>query len=143
MKVLNMKGGMGGECKNGARVENTNKAFSFNKLFTTGEDKRVFAACIAKPEHEDFTGILTGAYQAIDDALKTTRFKENELHHRRGDFAQVTTGVSYGVGRKAATNLKHKGHDKIIAEILKDKNIQRLAQFSSGELERGTVISLY
>jgi hypothetical protein len=102
-------------------------------LFTTGEEKRVFAACIARPTHKDFDGILTGAYEAIEGAFKRTQFKDKELHHRRGDFAQVTTGVSYGVGRKAATNLKHKHHNRMVAELLQDINIQRLAQFSSGE----------
>ncbi|KAH6905686.1 hypothetical protein BKA70DRAFT_1503121 [Coprinopsis sp. MPI-PUGE-AT-0042] len=81
--------------------------------------------------HKDFEGVMEGASQAIEEAQKRATFKEKELRHRRGGYGQVTTGVSYGVGRTAAMNLKHKWHDKIIAELLQNKDIQQIAGFAS------------
>ncbi|KAH6893872.1 hypothetical protein BKA70DRAFT_1232722, partial [Coprinopsis sp. MPI-PUGE-AT-0042] len=73
---------------------------------------------------QGFEGVLEGAYEAIAEAEKKMKFKEKELNHRRGNYGQVTTGVP-------ASNLKHKRHDKIIAELLQNKDIQRIAGFAS------------
>jgi hypothetical protein len=133
---MHTKSGMEGACSIEAKVDSANEPFSYNKFFTTGEDKRVFAACIGRPEDKEFNDLLERVVQAIEEAEKSSTFAEKELHHRRGDFAQVATGVSYGVGRKVATNLKHKRHDKMIAELLRNDDVKRLAQFASGEVEQ-------
>jgi hypothetical protein len=107
---------------------------SHNLFITGGEDNRVLIAGAGKPVHKDWEGVFEGAYKAIEEWGAKANFSPKETSHMRGDFPQVIVGIAHGNGRTKAMNMTHTVHKTMLDELLKDRNIIRIASFASGKL---------
>lgn len=56
------------------------------------------------PDGDEWTGVCDDAVGLLDqvreDGIRTNAFPEGYLDHRRGKFAALPVGVSYGGGQK-------------------------------------------
>jgi hypothetical protein len=86
-----------------------------------------------QPSQKKYRDAATAAFKAIQDADKATKFNKKTTTHRRGNFPAINTGVSYGKGQKEPRSLQTHPYTPTVDSLLKNPNIQRLANFGSGE----------
>ncbi|KAJ7449703.1 hypothetical protein B0H11DRAFT_1743498 [Mycena galericulata] len=100
-------------------------------------DGRIVAVFVGKPDDRKWdTEVIQGACRAMDRAsrkgLETGALTAKDRDHRRGAFLSLTTGVSFGGGQKMPGNLVNsKGKRRLIARLLKNKHVKRIAGFQS------------
>ncbi|KAJ7429395.1 hypothetical protein B0H11DRAFT_1768203 [Mycena galericulata] len=100
-------------------------------------DGRIVAVFVGKPDDPKWdTEAIQGACRAMDRAarkgLATGALTSKDRDHRRGAYLSLTTGVSFGGGQKMPGNLVHsKTRRRLIARLLKNKHVQRIAGFQS------------
>lgn len=112
-------------------------------------------ALVGKPLDESWPDVISRAEARLaafrEEGLRIGAFDQNDLNHRRGNFLAVAAGVSFGGGQTVRTvfyslsptpdvhfvwkkpgNLVHSKHlQSLIDQVLKDKDIQRIAGFQS------------
>ena len=86
-----------------------------------------------QPSEKGYHDATIAAFKAIRDAGNATTFNEKVTTHRRGDFPAINTGVSYGKGQKEPRSLRTDPYTEMIEGLLESRDIQRLANFGSGE----------
>jgi hypothetical protein len=52
--------------------------------------------------------------------------------HRRGLFAAINVGLSYGKGQSTPTWLHNNAYEGLVARLLANEHLNRLATFASG-----------
>ncbi|KAJ7105440.1 hypothetical protein C8R43DRAFT_906657 [Mycena crocata] len=105
---------------------------------------RIIAILLGRPEDPDWDDVVRKAGQAMDRARRVGKTSgafssAKDSSHRRGKYAQLTTGVSFGGGQQVASpgNLVNAPERlKLINYLLRNKNIRRLAGFQSSGLAR-------
>ncbi|KAJ7101231.1 hypothetical protein B0H15DRAFT_769360 [Mycena belliarum] len=102
---------------------------------------RIIAILLGRPEDPDWDAVVDDAHRAMRRAyragLASDAFRAKDVKHRRGDFAVLASGVSFGGGQKRPGNLVHSiKQQKLINYLLRNKSIRRLAGFQSSGFAR-------
>ncbi|KAJ7057969.1 hypothetical protein C8F01DRAFT_991125, partial [Mycena amicta] len=91
---------------------------------------RVFAVLAGRPNDPAYEAAVAGAYNVIVQAATTARFPASMRRHRRGLFAAITVGISYGQGQVQPAVLQC-DYEDVAAQLQADENISRLASSAS------------
>ncbi|KAF8069136.1 hypothetical protein FPV67DRAFT_1394238, partial [Lyophyllum atratum] len=90
---------------------------------------RAFAAFPGRPCDSSWDDVVAGATSVMEEvreqATASGAIGEDDLHHRRGNFAAFATGVSYGGGQTVCNNIMN------CLRLLSDWNIRRIAGFQN------------
>ncbi|KAJ7211120.1 hypothetical protein B0H12DRAFT_1079600 [Mycena haematopus] len=71
---------------------------------------RIVAVLAGQPDHAEYREAVKLAFQAICDAGHEARFPPSMRNHRRGLFAAMNVGLSYGKGQKVPSWLNNKAY---------------------------------
>ena len=67
---------------------------------------RVFAVLAGSPKDtEGWKEVLREAKDALEYARAAYKFEQKKIVHRRGKYAAITCGISYGGGQRVRSNL--------------------------------------
>ncbi|KAF8137749.1 hypothetical protein K438DRAFT_1639164 [Mycena galopus ATCC 62051] len=91
---------------------------------------RIIAVLAGRPAGEGYHNAALAAFYAIRDAGSEARFPASMRRHRRGLFAAINVGLSYGKGQKAPSWVHNKDYDKIGNDLLANPFVNRLAGFA-------------
>ncbi|KAJ6470721.1 hypothetical protein DFH09DRAFT_954632, partial [Mycena vulgaris] len=102
---------------------------------------RIIAILLGRPEDSDWDNVVRDAVKAMNRARRAGRksgaFRRKDTSHRRGNYAVLSTGVSFGGGQKRPGNLVNSPkRQKIINYLLRNKSLRRLAGFQSSGFAR-------
>ncbi|KAJ2917968.1 hypothetical protein MD484_g2469, partial [Candolleomyces efflorescens] len=93
---------------------------------------RIFAVVVGRPKDDpSFLDSCVEAFDAMQSSCQDEAFKPHEIHHPRGDYAVVNTGVVYGQGLQAPCNLNVGTHAAMVDGLLNNRHIRRLAIYAS------------
>ncbi|KAJ7050760.1 hypothetical protein C8F01DRAFT_1000102, partial [Mycena amicta] len=90
---------------------------------------RVFAVLAGQPKNPQYASSVKRAYEAITRAGMAARFPASMRKHRRGLFAAINVGLSYGQGQVDASWLRSDYADTA-EELLANEDIQIMASFA-------------
>ncbi|KAJ7748092.1 hypothetical protein B0H16DRAFT_1319991, partial [Mycena metata] len=91
---------------------------------------RIIAVLAGQPRNPTYAAAARAAFHAIMDAGANARFPADMRHHRRGLFAALNVGLSYGKGQKAPSWLNNKEYSGLVEGLLGNSHIKRLARFA-------------
>ncbi|KAJ7197635.1 hypothetical protein GGX14DRAFT_667772 [Mycena pura] len=117
------------------------KFFSFvpclcaNPLFSSARPLsdsagRIFAVIAGQPDNHEWRAAVLRAYDAIKQEGAAADFPTDMWRHRRGLFAAINVGLSYGKGLTAPTSLDTKTYAPLVDRLLANTDIIRMANFS-------------
>ncbi|KAJ7198440.1 hypothetical protein C8J57DRAFT_1635380 [Mycena rebaudengoi] len=97
---------------------------------------RIIVILIGTPEDPDWDKVIKDAIKAMKRArrhgARRGLFKTGDMHHRRGRYLPLHSGVSFGGGQQRPGNLVHgKEYRCIVKHLLKNKSIRRIAGLQS------------
>ncbi|KAJ7918167.1 hypothetical protein B0H13DRAFT_1607608 [Mycena leptocephala] len=93
---------------------------------------RIIAVLAGQPRHAAYRAAVENAFLAIRNAGHEARFPASMRRHRRGLFAAITVGVSYGKGQTTPCWLNNKEYNGIADSLLANSSIARMAGFADG-----------
>ncbi|KAJ7898755.1 hypothetical protein B0H13DRAFT_2234274 [Mycena leptocephala] len=91
---------------------------------------RIFAVLAGQPCKDDYAAAVQRAFTAISQAGTEARFPASMRKHRRGLFAAINVGLSYGKGQKVPCWLNNKEYTSLADELLANEDIGRMASFA-------------
>ncbi|KAH9890586.1 hypothetical protein C8Q73DRAFT_793029 [Cubamyces lactineus] len=95
---------------------------------------RILAILAGHPADGKWNAIIEEASEAMERARKECELDDGKIH-RRGKFATLARGVSFGGGQTAPTNMGNDAHhEEVLSALCGNKAIQRLAGFGSSVL---------
>ncbi|KAN0092505.1 hypothetical protein V8E55_003289 [Tylopilus felleus] len=91
---------------------------------------RVMTVLAGRPRGDDWEDVHTRMSSLMEHAGNQV---QNARPERRGSFVSISTGVSYGGGQKAPSNLRHGNplEQAVVDSFIEDKAFQRAAGFMS------------
>jgi len=103
------------------------------------KDERIIAVLAGQPDDplwKDTVNTAAEVMQHVEQqGTSVELFTEESLHHRRGEFLAIPTGVSFGGGQTAPGNLVHTAAMRqLIRLLLQSHSIKRIAGFQSSAL---------
>ncbi|KAJ7180004.1 hypothetical protein C8R43DRAFT_941738 [Mycena crocata] len=98
---------------------------------------RIFAVLVGQPKRNDYADAVAHVYELLCKEGAAAAFPSNMCQHRRGLFAVINVGLSYGKGQKAPSFLRNGKYAAAADRLLANKHVQRLATFASGSGPRG------
>ncbi|KAI0359456.1 hypothetical protein OH77DRAFT_1493690 [Trametes cingulata] len=95
------------------------------------EQDRVFAVLAGRPrDSQEWSDINEKAMEAFEEARATLKLTEKQTANRRGDYAAVSVGVSFGGGQTHPANFSLTGKKQAAVEkLLSNRAVCRLAGF--------------
>lgn len=112
-----------------------------------GFDGEILACVVPSPNHPSPQASTAPAsdkspsYQASSTRFfdkmmafgEEANFTPAELTHKRGiGFAAINAGLSYGMGHKKPSWLKHGTREAMVSNLLDDEDLRRLAAYQDG-----------
>ncbi|KAJ6486954.1 hypothetical protein C8R45DRAFT_824927, partial [Mycena sanguinolenta] len=91
---------------------------------------RIIAVLAGQPQDARYRDAAKRAFEAICDAGNEARFPASMRSHRRGLFAAVNVGLSYGKGQRAPSWLHTKEYTSVVERLLANSAIGQLAGFA-------------
>ncbi|KAJ7276989.1 hypothetical protein C8J57DRAFT_1061498 [Mycena rebaudengoi] len=91
---------------------------------------RIIAVLAGQPDHTAYRAAAVAAFNAIRDAGNTARFPAAMRIHRRGLYAAVSVGLSYGKGQQIPSWLDTKEYTEMVEKLLINRAVGRLAGFA-------------
>ncbi|KAJ7197644.1 hypothetical protein GGX14DRAFT_321435, partial [Mycena pura] len=91
---------------------------------------RIFAVLAGQPDNHEWRAAVLRAYDAIKQEGAAADFPTDMWRHRRGLFAAINVGLSYGKGLTAPTSLDTKTYAPLVDRLLANTDIIRMANFS-------------
>ncbi|KAJ7690435.1 hypothetical protein B0H14DRAFT_2420447 [Mycena olivaceomarginata] len=91
---------------------------------------RIIAVLAGQPRNDAYRLAVERAFRAISDAAVEARFPASMRKHRRGLFAAMNVGLSYGKGQTTPCWLNNKEYTGIADSLLEDQDIGRMAGFA-------------
>ncbi|KAJ6549028.1 hypothetical protein DFH09DRAFT_926354, partial [Mycena vulgaris] len=91
---------------------------------------RIIAVLAGQPRHDAYREAVERAFRAIRDAGDEARFPASMRRHRRGLFAAINVGLSYGKGQTTPGWLNNKEYTGLTEGLLANTDIGRLAGFA-------------
>ncbi|KAJ7080733.1 hypothetical protein B0H15DRAFT_953337 [Mycena belliarum] len=95
---------------------------------------RVFAVLAGQPWGEDWAAAVEAAYQDITAEGLNAAFPAHMCSHRRGLFAAVNVGLSYGKGQTVPSILRSP-YQAMLGRLLSNPAIVRMATFASAAFQ--------
>lgn len=96
--------------------------------------RRIVAMLTGRPMDTDWDNVIKQAVEALEEAGRSVRWTWEDINHRRGFFAALTTGVSYGGGQTIPANLRNsKSRQKTIDGLLRHPSFLRIAGWGSSQ----------
>ncbi|KAF8173023.1 hypothetical protein K438DRAFT_1505792, partial [Mycena galopus ATCC 62051] len=92
---------------------------------------RIFLVLAGQPTADGYSAAATRAYKFMKTKAVGARFTPSMRHHRRGLFAAMNVGLTYGKGQMVPTWLDNKDHTQLAGELLGNKDITRMAKFAT------------
>ncbi|KAJ7168422.1 hypothetical protein C8R43DRAFT_1121577 [Mycena crocata] len=92
---------------------------------------RIFAVLAGQPRDPQYAAAVARAYDKITEEGSGEYFPYDERRHRRGLFAVVNVGLSYGKGQIVPCWLATHAHTAMIDRLIADEDIKRMATFAS------------
>ncbi|KAJ7033072.1 hypothetical protein C8F04DRAFT_1210942 [Mycena alexandri] len=91
---------------------------------------RIIAVLAGQPRNPTYAAAAHAAFRVIMDAGAEARFPADMRHHRRGLFAALNVGLSYGKGQKTPCWLNNKQYASLVDRLLDNEHVKRLACFA-------------
>ncbi|KAJ7231740.1 hypothetical protein B0H12DRAFT_1007985 [Mycena haematopus] len=91
---------------------------------------RIIAVLAGQPSSDAYAAAVRRAFVAISQAGADARFPPQMHKHRRGLFAVINVGLSYGKGQRIPSWLHNKEYDGLADQLLADEDIGRMASFA-------------
>ncbi|KAJ7186303.1 hypothetical protein GGX14DRAFT_581151 [Mycena pura] len=91
---------------------------------------RIFAVLAGQPDNHEWRAAVLRTYDAIKQEGAAADFPTDMWRHRRGLFAAINVGLSYGKGLTAPTSLDTKTYAPLVDRLLANTDIIRMANFS-------------
>ncbi|KAJ7209357.1 hypothetical protein B0H12DRAFT_1030471 [Mycena haematopus] len=91
---------------------------------------RIIAVLAGQPNNAEYRQSVELAFDAICNAGSEACFPASMRKHRRGLFAAMNVGLSYGKGTKVPCWLNNKAYTGIAEQLLADRHIKRMAGFA-------------
>jgi len=112
----------------------SNIIFSSTSRPIVDSDGKVFAVYGGTPNDDGFmTNVHDAAVHALEEARASASLSYDRLHHRRGNFAQISGGDSHGSGQFHPGALVNGViNTAIFAALIAHPAFQRLAGFATG-----------
>jgi hypothetical protein len=112
-------------------------AYKFNRIISTPRPLIDSLGCIfvvlaGQPRNDAYAATAHGAFVTITKAGTDARFPADMCRHRRGLFAAISVGLSYGKGQRLPGWLDNKQYSGLADGLLDNKHIKRLAGFADG-----------
>ncbi|KAI0743713.1 hypothetical protein C8Q80DRAFT_1106888, partial [Daedaleopsis nitida] len=81
---------------------------------------RIIALLAGRPADDaGWAQVNQEAQCAFERAREEYRFKDSQVDHRRGTYAAITSGISYGSGQRRVSNLADSAHNRrVIRDLL-------------------------
>ncbi|KAJ7113682.1 hypothetical protein C8R43DRAFT_1138530 [Mycena crocata] len=92
---------------------------------------RIFAVLAGQPRDPTYAAAVARAYDTITREGDAARFPYSMRHHRRGLFAAMNVGLSYGKGQTVPSWLGTGPYAAMVERLLADEDIKRMATFAS------------
>ncbi|KAJ7145934.1 hypothetical protein C8R44DRAFT_578679, partial [Mycena epipterygia] len=93
---------------------------------------RIIAVLAGQPRNTKFCEAASRAFYAIRDAGSEARFPASMRRHRRGLFAAITVGLSYGKGQTVPCWIHNKEYTGLAEGLLANADVGRLTGFADG-----------
>ncbi|KAK7007336.1 hypothetical protein R3P38DRAFT_3597636 [Favolaschia claudopus] len=91
---------------------------------------RIVAVLAGQPDRPDYRATTIAAFNAIQTASTRIHLPSHLSKHRRGLFAALNVGLSYGQGHTIPKWLNNRDVQGLEDELLADPNIARMAGFA-------------
>ncbi|KAJ7777820.1 hypothetical protein DFH07DRAFT_1035958, partial [Mycena maculata] len=91
---------------------------------------RIITVLAGQPQKDEYHEAVELAFQAICDTGAEARFPASMRQHRRGLFAAVNVGISYGKGQRTPSWLHAKEYTGLAEGLIANSSIRRLAGFA-------------
>jgi hypothetical protein len=92
----------------------------------------IFAVLAGMPADPTYKASTAAVFNEFKAAGEGEAFKVEECIHRRGRFAALPFGISYGNGQTAPARLRTGGHDGLIEMLRGSKDLKRIANYADG-----------
>ncbi|KAJ7172954.1 hypothetical protein C8R43DRAFT_873833 [Mycena crocata] len=92
---------------------------------------RIFAVLAGQPRDPTYAAAVHRVYQKMTEEAAGVHFPYDLRHHRRGLFAAVNVGLSYGKGQRVPCWLQNGAYTDMVSRLLKDPDVERMANFAS------------
>ncbi|KAJ7094071.1 hypothetical protein B0H15DRAFT_776588, partial [Mycena belliarum] len=97
---------------------------------------RIFAVLVGQPRDAEWDAAVNSAYHAIAEEGAAASFPYDMRHHRRGLYATLTVGISYGKGQLIPARLIHgKTFTALLDRLLGNPAVNRMACFASAAFQ--------
>jgi hypothetical protein len=93
---------------------------------------RIFAVLAGQPHSAAYAAAAHGAFIDIMKAGAGACFPADMRRHRRGLYAVINVGLSYGQGQRIPGWLDNKEYSNLADGLLASTNVKRLAGFADG-----------
>lgn len=95
---------------------------------------RIVAVLAGRPSNDSSWNLVAAeAANELDSKRPMLRFRNEEVAHRRGNFAAKGYGISHGGGQTKPGNLVHSPANRaILQSLIANQAFKRLAGFASG-----------
>ncbi|KAI0677450.1 hypothetical protein C8Q78DRAFT_1065988 [Trametes maxima] len=98
-------------------------------------ERRVVALLAGRPRDPSWDSVVEEADRAMGVAARTCRFTEEQHNHRRGTFATLARGLSFGGGRKVPGYVVNtKRNEGALKALCQNNAMGRIAGFGSNML---------
>ncbi|KAJ7263200.1 hypothetical protein B0H12DRAFT_1269142 [Mycena haematopus] len=91
---------------------------------------RIIAVLAGQPHNKAYAAATQRAFRAISQAGADARFPPQMRSHRRGLFAAINVGISYGKGQRTPGWLRNKEYDGLADGLLANEDTGRMASFA-------------
>ncbi|KAF8157348.1 hypothetical protein K438DRAFT_1861737 [Mycena galopus ATCC 62051] len=102
-----------------------------NPIPLVDKEGRIFAVLAGQPTAHGYADSVRRAFEFMKFEGNKIHFPPSMLHHRRGLFAAINVGLTYGKGQSVPTWLDTKDYTPLVEKLLAHKDIKRMAAFAS------------
>ncbi|KAJ6467411.1 hypothetical protein C8R45DRAFT_783198, partial [Mycena sanguinolenta] len=96
---------------------------------------RIFAVLAGQPTAHRYAESVRAAFEFIKSEGNQVHFPPSMLRHRRGLFAVINVGLTYGKGQSKPTWLDTQGYSQLGQSLLANEHINRMAVFASSAFQ--------
>ncbi|KAJ7177350.1 hypothetical protein C8R43DRAFT_942621 [Mycena crocata] len=96
---------------------------------------RIFAVLAGQPRTPEYAASAKRVYTLLREEATAARFSRDFCKHRRGLFAAINVGLSYGKGQKTPSFLNNGKYTPMADRLLADPDVGRFAHFASATFQ--------
>lgn len=103
---------------------------------------RAFAALAGRPPGRSYAETADQADEAIRSEGRAAGFLGRVSPHLRGHFPAINAGAMHGKGTLMPINLDNKHNNPMVARLVQNPHIRRMAAFASGRISHCSMFSI-